>query len=1024
MKLESKPDFVKIENDVLKFWEENKCFSKLKEKNKNGKKFRFLDGPITANNPMGVHHAWGRSRKDTFLRYNAMNGKSCLYRNGFDAQGLWVEVEVEKELGFKNKKDIENYGLDKFTNKCMDRVKRFSEIIASQSKRLGQWMDWNNSYYTNTDENISAIWHFLKICNENGWVKKASRPMPWCPRCGTSLSDHEMSGSYKDITHKSVFAIAKLKNQDFDMLVWTTTPWTLTANVALAINPALDYAIVKCEGLEKPIAMVKNAIKYIDCEKKVLEIVKGEKFLGLEYETFFPWLDVQKNITHKVIAWDKVDENEGCGVVHIAPGCGAEDFELGKKYNLPQICPINDIAIFENNYDFLSGKTTTEARDLIFENLKNQGKLFKILDYTHSYPICWRCKTEIVFRLVNEWYIDTSKIKDKLIENANKVKWSPAFIGKRMQDWLSNMGDWNISRKRFYGLPLPFYPCSKCGKLNVIGSKKELFDLATNKNFNLPHLHRPWIDDIKIKCSHCGCEVSRIADVGDVWLDAGIVPFSTLGYFEDKSKWKENFPAQWVTEMQEQVRLWFYSLLFMSTVIEGVSPYEMVQSYGKVVAEDGTKFSKTGFMIKFDEAADKIGADAIRYLFAASPTNSDVRFGFSVGQEAKRKLLGLWNICYFFMTYAEIDKPVISDFISDNITDKWLKAKVDDFANKAKTFYDNYSTYEIIKEFENTIDDVSNWYVRINRRRFWKNSLDDDKTSAFNTLFYAIKVICKVMAPIIPFMTDYIWQNIIRAFSSVEESVHLSNFPSNKKVDIDILSSTEKVRDIINTVLKLRNENNIKIKQPLSKIYLGESFENDVKNYIQILKEEINVKDIEYLKDFSSLKDNYISLNFKVAGAKLKSNLNKVKKAVDDLDDATSIALAEKLEKCDIINIPNYGEVSSDCFTKISKDKNGLSLDKESLVALDTKVTEELEIEGIYREILRHCQVLRKDAGFEVSDRVTISFKTNSLKISNIISKYKEQLATETLSKIQNIEDPVKIDTMSINDEELQILIK
>lgn len=1026
MSLEVKPDFIKIEEDILDFWEKNESFKKMKEKNKNGKHFRFLDGPITANNPMGVHHAWGRSIKDIFLRYKSMKGCSCHYRNGFDTQGLWVEVEVEKELGFKDKKDIEEYGMDKFTNKCIDRIKRFSSVITSQSKRLGQWMDWDNSYFTHTDENISSIWHFLKVCHERGWITQANRPMPWCPRCGTSLSEHEMSGSHKDITHKSVFCIAKVKDADFDMVVWTTTPWTLSANVALAINPELDYAKVECEGFDKPLVLAKNAIKYIEGEKKVLNILKGSELLGYEYETFFPELSVQKEIVHKIIPWDDVDANEGCGVVHIAPGCGAEDYELGKKHNLPEICPIDETGMFLEDYDFLTGKEASKVAELVFEKLKEQNKLFRIYDYTHSYPVCWRCKTEILFRLVREWYIKTDEIKPQLIEAIQKVKWEPNFIGKRMNDWLNNMGDWNISRKRFYGLPLPFYPCKSCGKLTVIGSKQELIDLSTDSNYELPELHRPWIDKVKIKCPHCGEEVQRVPDIGDVWLDAGIVPFSTLGYFSDRTEWEKNFPAAWVTEMQEQVRLWFYSLLFMSVTLTGKAPYEKVQSYGKVVAEDGTKFSKTGFMIKFDEAADKIGADAIRYLFAGSPTTNDVRFGFTLGEEARRKLLGFWNIYYFFMTYAKIDNPNIQKPSSENSVDKWLDNRIKSFVSKTSKAYESYSTSEIIKEFERCIDDISNWYVRINRRRFWKNKLDSDKQNAYNSLYNAIKVTAQVMAPIIPFMSEYIWQNMVRVYETNEsESIHISDFPTVQDYDSKILDEVQKVRDVIAYALKLRNESNIKVKQPLSAMYVNKSLEA-ISNYDSIIREELNIKEIKYLDSFDILRDEYLALNFQVAGRKLKSDVNKVKSLCENLDSEQSELLVKNVKQGNDLKIPGYdNNISSDCFNILSKEKENIVLIEENniSVAINIEITESLKCEGIYREILRHCQVLRKEAGFAVSDRVKISFKTDSKLIASVIKIYSNDIARETLSEIKNDMSPVKSKEVSIESEIVEISI-
>ena len=593
-KVDADFNFIEMEHNILNFWEKEQCFKKLQEKNKDGKPFRFLDGPITANNPMGIHHAWGRTLKDIFLRYKGMNGYTSHYRNGFDGQGLWIEVEVEKELGFKDKKDIEKYGLENFTKKCMERVQKFSEVITEQSKRLGQWMDWDNSYFTNTEENITAIWYFLKKCHEKGMIKQSFRPMPWCPRCGTSLSEHEMSGSYKQLTHKAVFFKLPLKGTDCKAVVWTTTPWTLSSNVALAVNPENDYAKVRVKSDDKYLILAKNAIKILGEDKlEVIEIFKGEKLVGLEYETCFEEFEKQKNINHRVVAWEDVANDEGTGIVHIAPGCGAEDFELGKREGLDIIIPIDDSGIIVDGFGFMTGKSTKEVAEYVFEELKNRNKLYKVEEHEHSYPVCWRCKNEVVFKAVKEWHIDSDVVRDKLIEASRKVKWTPEFAGKRMEDWLNNMGNWAISRKRFYGLPLPIYPCEECGEITVVGSKEELKELAGDIVDELPDLHRPWIDRVEIKCPHCGKKVKRITDVGDCWLDAGIVPFSTLKYFTDKEYWKKYFPAEWVTEMKEQIRLWFYAQLFMSVVLEEKAPYESVLTYSAVVKEDGGKFSKS-----------------------------------------------------------------------------------------------------------------------------------------------------------------------------------------------------------------------------------------------------------------------------------------------------------------------------------------------------------------------------------------------------------------------------------------------
>ncbi|NLD25939.1 MAG: class I tRNA ligase family protein, partial [Acholeplasmataceae bacterium] len=567
-KIEANYDFINCEKEILRYWEAEHCFEKLLEKNAQGPKYRFIDGPITANNPMGIHHAWGRTLKDTFLRYKAMNGYTSHYRNGFDGQGLWVEVEVEKELGFKTKRDIEAYGLDRFTKACVERVRKYSQIITEQSKRLGQWMRWDNSYYTHTDENITGIWAVLKKCHERGWLKQIYRPMPWCGRCGTSLSEHEMSGSYQEVEHEAVFVRLPLRSGDANILVWTTTPWTLSSNTALAVHPDLEYVKAEMKGEKKPLILSKEVYlrRFSKDGVRVLETFKGRDLAGIEYETMFPDLPRQKGLHHRIVLWDEVSSDEGSGVVHIAPGCGAEDFELGLKENLDIIMPIDENANFFSDFGFLAGKNAGEVNDLVFTNLQTQGKLFHVHKIMHSYPICWRCKKQVVFRLEKAWALDVEELREPLLRNARMVKWYPEYQGKRMEDWLNNMSDWNISRKRFYGLPLPFYKCS-CGHLTVIGSREELEAKAVNPELvrKLPELHRPWIDEIKINCPKCGKEVSRIPEVGDVWLDAGIVPFSTLKYFSDRSYWQDYFPAEFVIEMKEQIRLWFYSLLFMST---------------------------------------------------------------------------------------------------------------------------------------------------------------------------------------------------------------------------------------------------------------------------------------------------------------------------------------------------------------------------------------------------------------------------------------------------------------------------
>lgn len=1011
MKFKNNYDFVKNEEEVLKYWEEDQTFKKLLEQNKNGKKFRFIDGPITANNRMHVGHAWGRTLKDTFIRYKGMNGYTSHYRNGFDGQGLWVEVEVEKELGFKTKKDIEEYGLDNFTKACVARVKKFSKIITDQSIRLGQWMDWDNSYYTLTDENITSIWYFLKKCNEKGMIKETFKPMPWCSRCGTSLSEHEMTGSYHEVEHEVVFFKLPIIGKDYKALVWTTTPWTLSANVALAVNPEFDYVVVKMPKDDDKLLLCKTIFeKKFKGEGEVFEEFKGKDLEGLEFETCFPELDAQKDVKHPVVCWDMVDDEEGSGIVHIAPGCGAEDFELGESIGLAKIMPIDENGIFYDGFGFFSGKNAKEISSEVFEELKKRNKLFLVHKYKHSYPYCWRCKEDILFRLAKEWAIDVDVVRDDLIRNAKTVKYSPEHQGKRMIDWLQNMGNWNISRRRFYGLPLPFYHCD-CGHLEVIGSKEELREKAVDKDLvdSLPELHRPWIDDVKIKCPKCGHEVSRVPQVGDVWLDAGIVPFSTLKYFTDKEYWKEYFPAEYVIEMHEQIRLWFYSMLFMSTVLENKAPYEFIKTSGMVVKEDGTKFSKSDTnSLSLYDVMNTIGSDALRYNYLGTNTANDVRFGYKLGEDAQKKLLAYYNMVVFFNTYASIDKVDLTNFKPNKkdltLSDKWLICSTDKFVREATESMEKYETKLVVDDFEKYVDQVSNFYIRINRRRFWKSEDDSDKKTAYFVLFDSIKKCTQIMAPMIPFMTEYIWQTVITKYdSSVSTSVHLSTYPvvSDYKIDENILEETDKLRELISMGLRARNEKNIKVRQPLNKLYVSSELKDE--EYINILKNEVNVKEIEVVNDFDSLKDEYLTLNFKNAGRVLKDKVNDVKELLNSVKEDKE--LINKVKDGKNITLGEY-DLESDLFNIEFKEKDDIKVICENniTVALDVNVTEELKNEGILRDIIRQCQVYRKEAKFNVDDRITIYFESDDKDIMNILNKNEELIKSELLAKVEKLD--------------------
>lgn len=1022
----SNPDFIANEHAIMKFWEENKCFEKLVEQNKNGERFRFLDGPITANNAMGIHHAWGRTLKDVNIRYNAMHGKSCQYQNGFDSQGLWVEVETEKEIGVQDKRGIIEYGMDKFTEKCMQRVKKFSGVITEQSKRLGQWMDWENSYFTNTDLNITSIWHFLKVCHEKGVLVKSHRPMPWCPRCGTSLSEHEMSGSYKDVKHTSIYGKLPIKGTNDKLTVWTTTPWTLTSNVALAVNPDIDYVRVKVKSDESNLIIGKNALgKLKEDIVAVLDEFKGSELVGKEYTTVFPELEIQ-NFTHRIVAWEDVDATEGTGVVHIAPGCGAEDFDLGKRENLPQICPVDDNGIITEGFGKLTGMRTSDVLDTVIQIMTERNTFYKAEVIEHSYPHCWRCKHEVIFKLVDEWSIATATLKPALIEAANSVKWEPDFAGKRMVDWLNNMGDWNISRKRFYGLPLPFYPCKKCGHLTVVGSKEELCELSENKSLEgVPHLHRPYIDKVKIRCPKCGALVERIPEVGDCWLDAGITPFSTKKYFSDKDYFNKNFPSELVIEMKEQIRLWFYSLLFMSVVLTGKAPYERVVTHSSVIQEDGTKFSKTGKMIKFDEAAEIMGADPIRYLYCAAPVIGDVRFGYNLADEARRKILSFWNIYVFFNLYASLDNPDIAshkvDFDTLTHSDKWLIARTNAFLAASVNGMQNYRTANVIKEFESFTDDVSNWYIRINRKRFWKSTNKIDQMNAYWCLYNAIKVTLGVMAPMLPFITEHIYLNTVREIEKdAPISIHLTAYPT--PIDTpdlgNVLKETETARTVIAAAQRMRNEAQIKIKQPLSSLYIScaEANRKAIEPLIDIIKDELNVKQVIF-GDESAFNENYFTVNFRVAGAKLKGEAQKLKTLVDGLDREGMAALAEQYSTGKF-TLGQFVDMESNLLDKHDRPKEGFSVDVEGNMtfALDKRLTKELLREGFVRELIRKIQVMRKDAEFAVEQRIKAVINCGDPEGTDAITEYADRikadiLATEIRSEMEEskIEDKSNI---------------
>jgi isoleucyl-tRNA synthetase len=1009
----SAPDLPALEEEILRYWSDSQAFEKLRKLREGKPLFRFIDGPITANNPMGVHHAWGRTLKDVFLRYKALTGHSAKYQNGFDCQGLWVEVEVERALGFNGKPDIERFGLDNFSRKCRERVETFSKIIIEQSTRLGQWMDWDNSYYTHHDYNILGIWFFLKECAARGWLYQKGLPMPWCFRCGTSLSEHEMAGSHKDLEHLSVYVMTPLKaNPRRRLLAWTTTPWTLTANVAAAVNPTLTYVEVSSPKWDFTLILCEDALgKIKEFHPTVVHKMRGEELLGLEYEPFLPELSAQQQIPHRIVPWNAVDATEGVGVVHIAPACGREDYDLGQVLSLPSISPVDGNGHFLPEFGWLAGKHVLEVPEEIARALEANGRLLKKEMYRHSYPVCWRCKTELIFRLVDEWFIRCAEIRPLMIEAARTVLWSPDHIGKAMEDWLTNMGDWCISRKRYWGLPLPFYICQGCKELTVIGSFEELRERAVNPAVvdALPELHRPWIDEVSIRCPHCSCETSRVVEVGDCWLDAGIVPYSTLGYSSDREKWLQAYPAEWISEMREQVRLWFYSMLFMSVTISGRSPYERVLAHESVVSEEGTRFSKTGFMIRFDEAVGRSGADAMRYLFCSRPASANMRFSYRLVDMAARKVADLWNIYAFLVNYAIIDKPDVTQAVPSEAlqpTDRWLMARTVPMLEEVRQAFETYDTPSVIRAVESYLDDVSNWYVRVSRRRFWRSGYAADKQACYTVLFNALKTVTLALSPIMPFVTEQIWRNAVRGLQpGSPESVHHADWPqlpAEWRNDA-LLARTETVRAIIRLGLKLRSQASVRVRQPLATIFVvgGAEQRDALQEQVAMVQTELNVKNVQFVEDASSFYILNVQVDWRAAGAHLRKEVMSFRELFEGMTLDERNALAPQIQAGGEVHVSGFGTPLPASLFRIQQDvdpRYGVATEGALTVAIALEIPAPLQREGMVRDVVRHLQVLRKDAGLSISQRVELGLATESEVLRGAIAEHRGYIMDELLA--------------------------
>ncbi len=1068
----SKPDLVAQEHELLATWRDRRTFERLRAQNDGGPHWSFLDGPITANNPMGVHHAWGRAYKDLYQRFHAMLGEHQRYQNGFDCQGLWVEVNVERDLGFTSKRDIEAFGIDRFVTLCKQRVLTYAARQTEQSIRLGMWMDWNDpdelrrlhdllatdpgavttiqgpngpvtdtvemlvgrlgmpeiggSYFTFSNENNDLIWGFLAEVHRRGWLYKGHDTMPWCARCGTGLSQMEMNEGYQDREDPGLTIKLPLVDRPGEsLLVWTTTPWTLTSNVAAAVGENLTYVRVR-QG-DDTFWLGKGTLKTaLQGPFEVLEERPGRDLVGWRYSGPFDELAAVRDAfsptgyEHRVVAWSEVGEEEGTGIVHIAPGCGAEDFQLGKALGLPVIAPIDESGIFLPGFGSLSGRDVRDVTEPIVAHLRDTDRFYRLESYTHRYPHCWRCGTPLVFRLVDEWFISMGPVYDQprdtlsreqvdaslryqIMEIVDQIRWIPEFGYDRELDWLHNMHDWMISKKRYWGLALPIYDCSACGAVEVIGGRDELHERAVEgwDRFEGHTPHRPWIDEVKIACPACGAPVERIKDVGNPWLDAGIVPFSTLHFREEPEYWRQWFPADFITEsFPGQFRNWFYSMLAMSTVLRREPPFKTIFGYALVYGEDGRPMHKSwGNAIDFDEAAERMGVDVMRWMFAKARPEENIPFGWHAADEARRELLILWNVYSFFVTYARLGcvdtgnqaPPVVER----PVLDRWILSRAAGTAAIVEERLRDVDAVGATRALSAFIDGLSTWYLRLSRRRFSRADDTADRAAAFATLHEALVVTSRMLAPILPFLADAMYTNLLPAVDpDAPDSVHLTRFPTSEVAghrDAPLESSMELAQRAVELARTLRGANRLKTRQPLGRAWLAVPGGDGAlsRDLLDLVASEINVKTIESIADGSELIERRVKVLLPKVGKRLGPAIPTV--MADARDGRFEIHPDGSVTVGNVQLAPDEVEVQA-----TPRPGTAVAEDDGLVLVLDTELTAALRAEGDARELARAVQDLRREAGLELDDRIELWVEG----LDDAVRQHLPALAADVLAEV------------------------
>ncbi|EOD01144.1 isoleucine--tRNA ligase [Caldisalinibacter kiritimatiensis] len=1023
----SKSKVSEVEKEISKFWDEIDLLKKSVETREGNKPFIFYEGPPTANGRPGIHHVISRTLKDSVCRYKTMQGYQVKRKAGWDTHGLPVEIEVEKQLGLNNKQDIEDYGIDKFNKQCRESVFKYEDAFREMTERMAYLIDLDNPYITLDNDYIESVWWLLDKFFKEGYIYEGHKILPYCSRCGTGLASHEVAQGYEEVKTNTVVVKFKRKDADEYFLVWTTTPWTLPSNVALTVNPEVDYLKVKANDEVYYVAKA-LADEVIEGDYEVLEELKGKDLEHIEYEQLMPFVKPDKKAFFVTVA-DYVTTEDGTGIVHTAPAFGEDDYNTGRRYNLPVLQPVNEDGKFVETP--WKGQFVMDADLDIIKWLYEKGKLYKKQKISHNYPHCWRCKTPLLYYAKPSWYIEMTKLKDKLIENNNKVEWYPDYVGeKRFGNWLENLNDWAISRSRYWGTPLNIWRC-ECGHTESVGSRKELVEKAIEDIDENIELHRPYVDDVHITCPVCGGTMTRVKDVIDCWFDSGAMPYAQHHYpFENEENFDGLFPADFICEGIDQTRGWFYSLLAISTFVRGESPYKRVLVNDLILDKNGKKMSKSrGNTVDPFEMFDKYGADALRwYLLYVSPAWTPTRFDEDGIKEVVSKFFTtIKNVYNFFTLYANTDEIDPREFFIEYKDrpelDRWILSKYNSLLKEIESDLEVFDLTKAVRKIQDFVnEDLSNWYIRRSRRRFWVPELTDDKKAVYNTTFEILVGISQIIAPFAPYLSEEIYRKLTN-----EVSVHLSNYPVANEELIDL--KTEEKMDLVRNLVKLgrasREAVKIKVRQPIQKVLVDGKYEELISDLVPLIKEELNVKEVVFAKNLREYMNFSLKPNFRVAGPKLGPKMRAFQKALAELD---ASEVTPKLENGESITLNLEGEdveVTKDLVTITISAKEGFNIEMENnlFVILDTTLTQELLDEGYAREFISKVQQMRKNNGYEVLDNIKIYFDGDE-EIANAIEVHKDYIMKETLAvSIEKVEDD-SFEKFDLNGHETGIKVE